>query len=129
MSTCTGVIDLKPNLSMMFKTESDKHGVISLHAAAILKFSSQEAAILLISTIPLNDFATDASRTQSRQGYKALVWARIPAFYTSAEVFTFNGFKMSEKEKNVFLAKLAEQAERYDGKEIVFDAISGHFGC
>ena len=34
---------------------------------------------------------------------------------------------MAEKESNVFKAKLAEQAERYEGKEIVFEAINGHF--
>ena len=33
---------------------------------------------------------------------------------------------MAEKESNVFKAKLAEQAERYEGKEIVFEAINGH---
>ena len=36
---------------------------------------------------------------------------------------------MSERENNVFMAKIAEQAERYEGKEIVFSAISGHFVC
>ena len=34
---------------------------------------------------------------------------------------------MAEKESNVFKAKLAEQAERYEGKEVVFEAINGHF--
>ena len=34
---------------------------------------------------------------------------------------------MAEREQNVFLAKLAEQAERYEGKQIVFDSISAHF--
>jgi len=36
---------------------------------------------------------------------------------------------MSEREKNVFLAKLAEQAERYEGKPIVFAAIVGVLCC
>lgn len=36
---------------------------------------------------------------------------------------------MSERENNVYMAKLAEQAERYEGEEIVFGAISGHFVC
>lgn len=31
------------------------------------------------------------------------------------------------RETYVFLAKIAEQAERYEGKRTVFDAISGHF--
>ena len=31
------------------------------------------------------------------------------------------------REMNVFLAKIAEQAERYEGKRTVFGAISGHF--
>lgn len=34
---------------------------------------------------------------------------------------------MVERDINVFKAKLAEQAERYEGKRIVFGAISGHF--
>lgn len=58
------------------------------------------------------------------------VWVRNPAYFTLLlKSSLFNRLKMSEKEKNVFLAKLAEQAERYEGKEVVFDAISGHFGC
>lgn len=32
---------------------------------------------------------------------------------------------MADKDNNVCLAKLAEQAERYEGKRSVFDAISG----
>lgn len=34
---------------------------------------------------------------------------------------------MAERESNVFTAKIAEQAERYEGKQIVFEAISWHF--
>lgn len=34
---------------------------------------------------------------------------------------------MAEREANVYMAKLAEQAERYEGKRIVIDAISRHF--
>ena len=40
---------------------------------------------------------------------------------------------MSEEEKpretNVFLAKIAEQAERYEGKRAVFDAVSHKTFC
>ena len=35
---------------------------------------------------------------------------------------------MGDKEHNVFRAKLAEQAERFEGKRSVLDAISGLFG-
>lgn len=34
---------------------------------------------------------------------------------------------MAGREENVFMAKLAEQAERYEGKQIVFNSISRHF--
>lgn len=34
---------------------------------------------------------------------------------------------MAGREENVFMAKLAEQAERYEGKRIVFDTIDRHF--
>lgn len=34
---------------------------------------------------------------------------------------------MAGREENVFMAKLAEQAERYEGKRIVFDTIGRHF--
>lgn len=36
----------------------------------------------------------------------------------------FQGSKMGDREHNVFMAKLAEQAERFEGKKTVFDAIS-----
>ena len=36
---------------------------------------------------------------------------------------------MSERETNVFLAKLAEQAERYEGKRTVFVAIVDILCC
>jgi len=34
---------------------------------------------------------------------------------------------MAGREENVFMAKLAEQAERYEGKRLVIDSISRHF--
>jgi len=34
---------------------------------------------------------------------------------------------MAGREQNVFMAKLAEQAERYEGKRIGFESISRHF--
>ena len=34
---------------------------------------------------------------------------------------------MDGREENVFMAKLAEQAERYEGKRIVSNCISRHF--
>ena len=34
---------------------------------------------------------------------------------------------MAGREENVFMAKLAEQAERYEGKRIVIDSIRSHF--
>lgn len=34
---------------------------------------------------------------------------------------------MAGRDENVFMAKLAEQAERYEGKRIVIDSISKHF--
>lgn len=34
---------------------------------------------------------------------------------------------MTGRTDSVFMAKLAEQAERYEGKWLIFDATSGHF--
>ena len=34
---------------------------------------------------------------------------------------------MAGKDQNVFMAKLAEQAERYEGKRIVFEPINRYF--
>lgn len=39
----------------------------------------------------------------------------------------FQDSKMAEREHNVFMAKLAEQAERYEGKRRGFDATVGLF--
>ena len=42
-------------------------------------------------------------------------------YHCVAEIFVlFFFFLMSERQTNVFLAKLAEQAERYEGKRTVF---------
>ena len=34
---------------------------------------------------------------------------------------------MAGRDENVFMAKLAEQAERYEGKRIAFESISRYF--
>lgn len=73
------------------------------------------------------------AQVDSPPGYSKFTWPwpwferlleQESRYHCVAEIFVlFMRSKMSERETNVFLAKLAEQAERYEGKRTVFVVI------